>query len=174
MWYNVVEKIDCKNQLEEIYADNAKGIKVRTKCQWYEEGEKSTNFFLNLEKTTATRDTVKKLKKYNKEIDNFVGINKESERFFGNLLKRKLRKTKHAYSEFLKDILLSTLSQEEKKFLTKKLVNKKWFLRWKVLVIKNLQETIVWQKSFMKTFWKNWNNQVKVSKNWSHPKGKQQ
>ena len=46
--------MNCKDQLEGIYDDIAEGIKVRSKCQWYEEGEKSTNFFLNLEKTTAT------------------------------------------------------------------------------------------------------------------------
>ena len=42
---NSVEYINCKSQLEEIYDDIAEGIKVRHKCQWYEEGEKSTNFF---------------------------------------------------------------------------------------------------------------------------------
>ena len=36
---NLVEYINCKNQLEEIYDDVAEGIKVRSKCQWYEEGE---------------------------------------------------------------------------------------------------------------------------------------
>ena len=33
---NLVEYINCKNQ---IYDDIAEGIKVRSKCQWYEEGE---------------------------------------------------------------------------------------------------------------------------------------
>ena len=51
---NSVEYINCKNQLEEIYDDIAEGIKVRSKCQRYEEGEKSTKFFLNLEKAKAT------------------------------------------------------------------------------------------------------------------------
>ena len=37
----------------------------------------------------------------NKETDIPVEINKELERFFDNLFKRKLRKTKHAYNEFL-------------------------------------------------------------------------
>ena len=36
---NLVEYINCKNQLEEIYDDIAEGIKVRSKCQCYEEGE---------------------------------------------------------------------------------------------------------------------------------------
>ena len=116
---NSVEYINCKNQLEEIYDDIAEGIKVRSKCQWYEEGEKSTRFFLNIEKTKATEGTVKKLDINNKEIDNPVEINKELERFFENLFKRKLRKTKHTCNEFLRDISLPTLSQERKKVCDK-------------------------------------------------------
>ena len=40
----------CKQQLDKIYEKKAKGIKIRSKCNWYEHGEKSTKFFLNLEK----------------------------------------------------------------------------------------------------------------------------
>ena len=72
----------CKTKLEQIYDHIAEGIKVRTKTQWYEEGEKSSKFFLNLEKTKATRGIIKKLctddhtewkdqVKINKEIENF-------------------------------------------------------------------------------------------------------
>ena len=39
-----------KNELETIYDHIADGIKIRSKCEWYEHGEKSTKFFLNLEK----------------------------------------------------------------------------------------------------------------------------
>ena len=45
---NYVDNIDyqvCKQQLDEIYEKKAKGIKIRSKCNWYEHGEKSTNFF---------------------------------------------------------------------------------------------------------------------------------
>ena len=87
LWY-----INGKNQLEEIYDDIAEGIKVRSECQWYEEGEKSTNFFLNLDKTMATQGTVKKLEINNKEIDNPVEINKELKKFFENYLKGNLEK----------------------------------------------------------------------------------
>ena len=122
---NSAENIDCKNQLEVIYDDIAEGIKVRSKCQWYENGEKSTTFFLNLEKTKPTQGTVKKLEIDNKERDNSVESNKELEKFFENLFKRKPSEMKHVYNEFLRDISLLTLNQEDKKFVTKKLVNKK-------------------------------------------------
>ena len=58
---------------------------------------------------------MKKLEINNKEVDNFVEINKELESFFEHLFKRKIRKTKYAYNQFLRDISLLTLSQEKKK-----------------------------------------------------------
>ena len=118
---NSAEYINCKNQLEEIYDNIAEGVEIKNKYQWYEEGEKSTKFFLNLEKRKATKGTVKKLEMDNKERDNHVEINKELEKIFEDLFKSKLRKTQHVYNEFLGDISLPALSQEEKQFVTKKL-----------------------------------------------------
>ena len=40
----------CKLELENIYDKKAEGAKLRCKCEWYQHGEKSTKFFLNLEK----------------------------------------------------------------------------------------------------------------------------
>ena len=37
--------LECKDQLETIYTKKANGIKIRSKCNWYENGEKSTKFF---------------------------------------------------------------------------------------------------------------------------------
>ena len=39
-----------KKDLELIYERIAEGVRIRSKCQLYEEGEKSTKFFLNLKK----------------------------------------------------------------------------------------------------------------------------
>ena len=33
--------LECKNTLKQIYQEKANGIKVRSKCDWYEFGEKS-------------------------------------------------------------------------------------------------------------------------------------
>ena len=63
-------------------------------------GTKITKFFLNLEKTNAKQGTVKKIEINNKEIDNSVEINKELQKVFENLVKKRLRKTKNAYNEF--------------------------------------------------------------------------
>ena len=39
-----------KQELEQIYNYITEGIILRTRTDWYEEGEKSTKYFLNLEK----------------------------------------------------------------------------------------------------------------------------
>ena len=40
----------ARDDLEKIYSDQAAGIRMRSKCEWYELGEKSNKYFLNLEK----------------------------------------------------------------------------------------------------------------------------
>ena len=38
-----------KNELDVIYDHIIEGIRIRSKCNWYQHGEKSTKLFLNLE-----------------------------------------------------------------------------------------------------------------------------
>ena len=50
-----------KNELDETYDQITEGTRIRSKCDWYKHGEKSTNFFLNLEKQQGTQNAIKKL-----------------------------------------------------------------------------------------------------------------
>ena len=45
-----MDRQNVKKDLELTYERIAEGVKIRSKCHWYEEGEKSTKVFLNLEK----------------------------------------------------------------------------------------------------------------------------
>ena len=56
----------CKRDLEEIYDNIAEEIRIRSRCQWYEEGEKSSKSFLNLEKFNGMQSQIRKMivKKY--------------------------------------------------------------------------------------------------------------
>ena len=40
-------------EINEIYNEISNGIKIRSKCDWYEFGEKSNKFFLNYRKTSS-------------------------------------------------------------------------------------------------------------------------
>ena len=56
-----------KNELDAIYDQITDGIRIRSKCKWYEHREKLTKFFLNLEKQRGAQNT-KKLIVDDKEI----------------------------------------------------------------------------------------------------------
>ena len=49
-----------KNELNEIYDHIAEATRIRSKCDWYEYDEKSTKYFLNLEKQRGSQNTIKK------------------------------------------------------------------------------------------------------------------
>ena len=71
-----------------IESETIKGLIVRSKIQWYEEGESSTKYFLNLEKRNACRKHIKKLKlENNKDITDPEEILSESRNFYENLYK---------------------------------------------------------------------------------------
>ena len=55
-----MEYIDCRNKLDTIYEQKINGI-IISKCDWYKYGEKSSKFFLNLEKTRATQSTIRNI-----------------------------------------------------------------------------------------------------------------
>ena len=57
-----------KCELDEIYDKIAEGVRVRSRCQQYEEREKSNKFFLNLEKVRGSQGKVRKLIVSNHEI----------------------------------------------------------------------------------------------------------
>ena len=48
------EYVFCKSKLDQFYEEKTYGIRIRSKCNWYKCGEKSTKFFLNFEKNSST------------------------------------------------------------------------------------------------------------------------
>ena len=68
---NFNEYAKCKKDLELIQERIAEGVKIRSKRQWYEEGEKSTKFFPNFEKKKrSVKALIRKLEVNGKEICN--------------------------------------------------------------------------------------------------------
>ena len=65
---NLSKHGSVKNELGEIYDHIAEGMRIRSKCDWYEHGKKSTIFFFNLKKQRGSQNTIKKLVIDDKEI----------------------------------------------------------------------------------------------------------
>ena len=57
---NVSKYNAIKNELDAIYDHITEDIRIRSKCKWYGHSEKSTKFFLNLEKTKRSSKHNKK------------------------------------------------------------------------------------------------------------------
>ena len=54
----------CRSELEAMYDHITQGIILRSKVTWYEKGEKSNKYFLNLERRNSSKTHVKKLIEY--------------------------------------------------------------------------------------------------------------
>ena len=73
----------CKVRLEEIYEIKANGVKIRNKCDWYEYGEKSSKFFLNLEKNSFVWGQIyDKGKKINNKMKSIIIFSHFTKIFF--------------------------------------------------------------------------------------------
>ena len=67
---NIYEEYNnCKSLLEQIYKIKTNGIKIRSKCEWHEYREKSSKFFLNLEKSCAIQGQVRTVISNDKETN---------------------------------------------------------------------------------------------------------
>ena len=74
----------CKVRLEEIYEIKTNGVKIRNKWDWYEYGEKSSKFFLNLEKNSFVWGQIYKLMIKEKELTEQNEINNNIFTFYEN------------------------------------------------------------------------------------------
>ena len=68
---------------------NGDGAKIRSKCEQYKFGEKSSKFFLNLEKEYVLLNQVQTLLCGEKEVTDKHKINQEVERFYKKLFTEK-------------------------------------------------------------------------------------
>ena len=97
-------------ELESIYDHITEGIRIRSKCDWYEHGEKSTKFFLNLEKKSGNQNHIRKLIIDEKQIDGNIEILKKIENFYETLFKTQSFKNVSEIENFLCGIVTPSLN----------------------------------------------------------------
>ena len=89
-----------KNKIEEIYEKKAEGARIRSKCLRYEEGEKSSKFFLHLEKQRGIQDQIRKLIVNNQEITDLNKIQNELLFFYETLFRNTSANTSEGCQSF--------------------------------------------------------------------------
>ena len=108
-----VEYNRAKQGIELYHMEKAKGYILRSKCEIYEEGEKSTKFFLGLEKKRAINGTIDSLQvEGNKEVQNYTEVLEEIKKFYKKLfMKQDLNKSDTQI--FLEGLNLPKISESE-------------------------------------------------------------
>ena len=114
---NHEEHNDCKTQLEQIYKTKPNGIKITSKWEWYEHGEKSSKFLLNLEKSRAIQGQVGTVIYNNKETNDETEINTHIYSFFNYLYKETLSSFSNNLKNYLNTISFSKFTKEKSKTL---------------------------------------------------------
>ena len=82
----------------------AKGIKIRSKCNWYELGEKSTRFFVNLKMHRAIQSQLNFVIINQHEITDQAEINKCILSFYQSLLSREVQNEADKTEAYLEHI----------------------------------------------------------------------
>ena len=78
-----------KNELESIYNFIAEGIILRSKASWYQHGEKSSKYFLNLEKRNEARSHLRKMiNSDGHEVCDETEIRQKLKQFYSSSYKR--------------------------------------------------------------------------------------
>ena len=105
----------CKSDLESLYNYITVGIILRSKSECYEHGEKSSKYFLNLEKRNKAKSHTRKLlTSSDVEISKPPDIMNHIKEFYASLYKWRSAKTEQDCLEYLRNINIPQLSQSER------------------------------------------------------------
>ena len=87
--------------------------KQRSRTTWYEKGEKSNKYFLNLEKRNKNKTLIRSLMTSRGETSDPAAILEELKTFYGQLYRSRSFKTEAHCYEYLKEINTPHLSSDE-------------------------------------------------------------
>ena len=106
---------DYRNSLENLRAEKMKGIMLRSKAKWCEEGEKPTRYFCSLEKRNYICKLVNKLNCNGTIIHSQDQILEKQQSFYKTLYSSKIgTNTENLLNEFLHENNIKQLSDEQK------------------------------------------------------------
>ena len=110
-----LEYIDCKNKSDKTYEQKINGIRIRSKCDWYEYGEKSSKFFLILKKRDLHKAQFEILQKIKKSLTCHKRINQELFDFYKGLFSENLNVSKNEIMQFLNLVSIPQLTEDQSK-----------------------------------------------------------
>ena len=105
-----------KDELESLYNYITEGIILRSRISWYEHGEKSSKYFLNLEKRNKSKSQIRKIlsSDNDKEYTDPEEIMKELKIFYSSLYTRWSTMTESECLSYLRTVNIPKLTESEK------------------------------------------------------------
>ena len=103
-----------KAKLEKIYEEKIQGLIIQSRVQHYEEGEKSTKFFLNQIKQNKQKSTIRKIIEDNHEITEEKQILMKLKTFYSKLYERREANTGDWIKKLKENNLIPQLTTKEK------------------------------------------------------------
>lgn len=86
---------------------------MRSKCNWYKDGKKSSKFFKSLEKNRVIQNQICLLKIGEKEIKDLSKILRNLYQLYEELFSKEVSSSVEVIAHYLKDISLPKLSEEQ-------------------------------------------------------------
>ena len=113
---HLLRKQILSDELVELRKEKIKGMMLRSKIQWFEEGEKPTKFFASIEKRNYVNKVINKINSNGNNIQDPREILNELEKFYRNLYSSKvsIRDQINNMDRFLNNNLINKLTEEQK------------------------------------------------------------
>ena len=109
------EKEIIEGLLREIDNYKTESLIIQSRCRWYEQGEKSTKYFLNLVKRNKTRTTMTKLQRDNGDITtDMKEILKAQMEFYQTLYSETSSKTVDDIKTYLQDVNINKVNDDDR------------------------------------------------------------
>ena len=170
------EYYSVKRELEMLEKEHARGIIVRSKVQYVEEGEKCTSFFLRQEKNNFENKHITKLKDTsdgNKVVDNPQAILDMEKRFYENLYADKSNPTqaREAEDKIFQGLEIPKVNEADKLACEEELSEREILRSVKAMKNGKSPGTCGLTSEFYKFFWLNIKGILTASINYNLNKG---
>ena len=105
---------EAKEILEHFYDEKMRGTIIRARALWHEHGERSSKYFLNIEKRNNVKKHIRKLHVSGVITTDPYQILEEQKRFYDGLYESQFNDINSKFSEtFLSNLNMPTLSEEQ-------------------------------------------------------------
>ena len=113
--------------MEALYDYITEGIILRSKTDWYEHGEKSSKYFLNLEKRNKSKSHLRKISTFSsQETTNQTAISDNIRSYYYSLYKRRRNESESDCLSDLTNLNLPKLSKDQQNLCEGKLTRREW------------------------------------------------